>query len=483
MKVLWKSLAIMLALVCLLCIAPMISHADENHPLLIEPEVLMTAPIPDPEPHYTLAVQATSWNGDPYRYILTLSNFSPWPMDSLYVLDRYFSDDPDEPEIAHEWVPEALEPGQAASFAITFDGGPLPASCHQIEISLSDGLGFILMDCSEPSATIIWDIPLGEDVESYLVEPPAEPSLTLAEPVGPSKLGIHVTRNSSPQIMDFVREAHPAVVAAVGDVGWLADVKEVSPETVTIGRFAEGDQGFEGDPRERAREFVNANAALYLANLGVDYWLGWNEPIIDEIWQIEWYAAFEVERTIAMSELGLKVAVGNFSVGTPEAAELYGFLPALATAKEFGGVFALHEYSAPTLYDGVGAEIPGIEGIDGGGALTLRYRYWYEHFLKPYNLVLPMVVTEAGVDGGVLRSPDLQLLGWRDFIKDLPEPLFSQTEDTYLEQLSWYDDQLRRDPYVIGFAVFNAGDDNDEWASFDITDMLPRFTELTRSKE
>ena len=53
----------------------------------------------------------------------------------------------------------------------------------------------------------------------------------------------------------------------------------------------------------------------------------------------------------------------------------------------------------------------------------------------------------------------------------------------YLEQLSWYDDELRRDPYVIGFAIFNAGSPGGNWASFDITDILPQLAGLVNSKD
>ena len=52
---------------------------------------------------------------------------------------------------------------------------------------------------------------------------------------------------------------------------------------------------------------------------------------------------------------------------------------------------------------------------------------------------------------------------------------------SYVEQLSWYDDELRRDPYVLGFAVFNAGDPSGEWATFDITHPA-RITNLVQGK-
>jgi hypothetical protein len=184
-----------------------------------------------------------------------------------------------------------------------------------------------------------------------------------------------------------------------------------------------------------------------------------------------------------MSELGLKVAVGNFSVGVPEAEEFEAFLPAIETAKQHGGILSLHEYSAPSLRDGVNSAIPGIDAIDGAGALTLRYRYWYDYFLRPLDLVIPLAITEAGIDGGVLQGESHEQSGWRAFIDNGGlDQISPEAAAGYLEQLSWYDDELRRDPYVIGFAIFNAGSPSGRWASFDITELLPQLAGLVNSK-
>jgi len=468
-------LASMLAL-CLLAV-PMISSADVQDSRVVEGDLVLTSEGGPSSAPPVLLVQATSWLGDPYRYIVTLSNLSQWPIDYLSVLDRYFPADPDQEELYYEWFPERLEPGISASVVISYTEGPLPDACHQLEMNWSGGWSAFLIDCSAPPATTLWQIPLTETMAVFLPEP--EPARV---PTGPSKLGIHVTRNSSPAIMQFVAEAQPAVVAAVGDLGWLSEVKQVSPRTVTVGRLEEGDQAIIGDPVQRAQAFVQAHAAEYLANPGVDYWLGWNEPGITNSWEMAWYAAFEAERARAMADLGLKVAIGNFSTGTPEADLFAAFLPAIEATRALSGVLALHEYSAPTLLAGVGAGIPGLAAESDRGALTLRYRYWYEHFLLPLGLDIPLIITEAGIDGGVLRRDDVTIGGWRDLTGDLPDDLPRLDLAGYLDQLSWYDDQLRSDPYVIGFAVFNCGDPDGRWASFDLTDELDSLAVLVRNK-
>ena len=474
----WRWFVGILATLVVFSGLPLAARADVNTPLVIGSDVLVTTSFPVPSAPHMLMVQATSWPGQPYRYLLLVGNFSPWAINSLRLLDRYFPADLAQEEIIHEWLPGRLEPGQTTSFAIEFPAGPFVGGCHQLEISMANALHTILMDCSLPGTTTLWDVPLKEEAKAYL----ASPVVTLPQPVGGSKLGLHVTSNNSPKIMDFVRQAHPAVVVAVSDLGWLADVKAESPQTVTVGRFIEGDQTIGGDPVECARAFVRANVSRYLAYPGVDYWLGWNEPTIASVEQMNWFAAFEAERASAMAEWGLKVAIGNFSAGTPEADEFQAFLPALVVARKYGGILALHEYSAPTMRAGVGSGIPGLEAQPEQGALTLRYRNWYNNYLVRNNAVLPLVITEAGIDGGVLGPGVTSNKGWRDFLSNGSDPPSPESVAEYLAQLSWYDDELRRDPHVLGFAIFNTGNPKGQWKSFDVTAILSQLADFITSK-
>ncbi|MBN1318681.1 MAG: hypothetical protein JXA42_24585, partial [Anaerolineales bacterium] len=44
--------------------------------------------------------------------------------------------------------------------------------------------------------------------------------------------------------------------------------------------------------------------------------------------------------------------------------------------------------------------------------------------------------------------------------------------NVYVSQLTWYDTEVQRDSYVLGFAVFTAGATSG-WDSYDITGILP----------
>lgn len=473
-----RSLIAFLLLITLLAIPPVGILADENDPLVIESQVLVTVGVPEADSSYALLVQATSRLTPRYRHIVTLTNLSPWPMTSLRLLDRAIPNDGEIDEIYREWYPEPIDPGESVSITFDFGDEPLPAGCHQVEISLAHGLDTILVDCGEPGATTIWNVPLTARMEAYLSLPP----LSLEDPEGRSKLGLHVTANSSPSIMEFVREAYPAVMVLIGDPSMAEAVKEASPDTVVLARFLEQDQSMSGDPVERARAFVDENTDRYLAFPDVDYWMGWNEPVIDGVADMEWFAAFESERVRAMAEIGKRVAIGNFSAGCPEPDEFQAFMPALAVAQEHDGILALHEYSAPTMQSAVGSGVPGLDAQARGGSLTLRYRYWYDHYLRGTDMVLPLVITEAGIDGGVLRAGEDAPMGWRDFAGERFDVPSTAATEWYANQLSWYDDELRRDPHVLGFAVFNAGDSSGDWESFDVTSILPRLADLVNAK-
>ncbi len=318
--------------------------------------------------------------------------------------------------------------------------------------------------------------PTATTVPTATATPTVTPVPTRPWPValsapGPSKLGIHIQWNNSPDILEFVRRYRPAVVKAVDDLNFLADVKALSPNTVTIGRIEDSSPSRDQDPAQAARDYVNRSLGTYLARPWVDYWEGINEPDVGG--DMAWYAAFEAERTRVMASHGLKVAIGSFSTGVPEWEDFAAFLPAVEAAKAHGGVLSLHEYDAPTMQRSVGSALPGRSAVADRGALTLRYRWWYEDYLRPRGLVIPLVITEAGIDGGVTNRPGPEGGGWRDFTTYWGEnDLGHDGTAAYMQQLAWYDGELRKDEYVIGCTVFTAGAIDDKWRSFDITDML-----------
>ncbi len=294
--------------------------------------------------------------------------------------------------------------------------------------------------------------------------------------LGGSKLGIHVIR-MSPGGMDFIREAKPSIVKAVDDFGFLAEVKEISPNTVTIGRISADGMAYNESPEQSARDFVETQLEQYELNPSVDYWEGFNEPD-PGLDRMGWYARFEAERVRQMAAHGLKTAVGGFSTGVPELDEFERFVPAVEVALAHGGILSLHEYSAPDLYLYYGDPMPpDWPAHPDRGSLMFRYRWYYEEFLLPRDLYIPLAITEAGIDGVIGNRPGPQGTGWSDFRKYWADNgMGDDGIGAYLEQLKWYDDGLRQDGYVIGATLFTAGAIG-FWEGYAIEPILPRLAE------
>lgn len=137
---------------------------------------------------------------------------------------------------------------------------------------------------------------------------------------------------------------------------------------------------------------------------------------------------------------GLPVAVGCFSVGTPEPIE---FAEAFAAAMEAAAYLALHEYWLPGDFNAP---------------------WWCGRWARlldalPEDLRRPVIISECGVDGGLETPPRPRAVaGWRAY--DL-----SGAE--YAAQLAAYVASL--DARVLGATVFNAGDYPDQkWRSFEV---------------
>ena len=330
--------------------------------------------------------------------------------------------------------------------------------------------------------------PTGETPLATRHAPPAAtpyvsniPDYTPRPELGPSKLGIHVARPNSPAIMAFVRAARPAVVKGVDDLGFLAEVKADSPQTVTVGRLSVEPQDYGGEPEAAAAALVARQLPQLLQHPYVDYWEGWNEPD-PNLDRMEWYARFEAERVRQLAAHGLRAAVGGFSTGVPELDEFALFVPAIEAAKAHGGILTLHEYAAPDLTFLYGDPLPGLPAYPDRGPLLFRYRWFYRDVLEPRGLVVPLVISEAGIDGILGNRPGPQGLGWQDFQAFWVEQGWGPDGQTaFLNQLQWLDNEARQDDYVIGYALFTAGGGR-AWDTYELDPFLPRLAEYVVSQ-
>ncbi len=372
----------------------------------------------------------------------------------------------------------------------------MPADPTRRFFSSTPGLGEAPGPTSTPTAYFAFLPSLDHfPVTPFVVELVPEPPPVQPTPDWPpgldtqtaSKLGLHVVRNSDPFIMEFIRRVRPRVIKAVDDLGWLADVKAVSPNTITIGRINGQDESgvLTVDPAAAADAYIAAHLAAYRGNTGVDFWEGWNEFVPQTAERMRWYAAFEARRVCAMQGLGLRAAVGGFSVGTPEWDQMAMFLPALQAAYRCGGIFTLHEYNSPTLDCGIATSyagaIPGAPDLGDMlvGAYSLRYRFWYDGYLKPRGMGnLPLVISELGVESRPAAQRACGDAGghaWKSYSDEWggAQDAFNAGQ-AYVQTLAWYDAQIRQDEYVLGATVFTAGalGPGDGWYPYDIHEAI-----------
>ncbi len=277
---------------------------------------------------------------------------------------------------------------------------------------------------------------------------------------GPSKLGLHTLHANSAE--RFVRDVHDAgasvaLVKGVDEFGYLRQVKTLSPQTVTIGRsnVVQAVQP-SGDPAEAAAWLMDQHMPKWQYEKDVvDYWEIQNEndplTIAGHVWLAEMYSA---AMQIAEEE-GYKLALFSYSTGVPLWHEWEAIVETgvFARAQAGGHILALHEYGWPTTYAHWGETTEDLPPYEDRGVLTGRYRYLYRDFLIPRGEVIPLAITECGLD------PLLEHASPGDW------------KHRYVDNMIWYDTKLREDDYVIGATMFTLGPYG-IWEDYDYEELL-----------
>lgn len=294
--------------------------------------------------------------------------------------------------------------------------------------------------------------------------------------MGSSKLGIHVNDfRPADEILAFVERAKPRVIKVLDlNLELVRRCRELSPNSFIIGRVyvSEKKQKYDDDPEERARRFWRDHLEPKVREFGalIDAWEGYNETGNGGPEDLALYARFEAERTRLLAEAGARSVVGNFATGNPRDLEWWpAFFPALEAARAAGGFLGLHEYSAPYMQWMYGRnQWNPAEDAGDTGWTTCRYRKVYRQMLPP-ELHLPLLITECGIDGGVRPRPGPVGGGWKHFVDYWRETGRDPDGPTeYLNQLRWYDEELQKDPFVVGATIYCFGVLDEYWDSFNI---------------
>lgn len=151
------------------------------------------------------------------------------------------------------------------------------------------------------------------------------------------------------------------------------------------------------------------------------------------------YNQFTIQLAKRYHDAGFEFVSYCFPEENPDMSLWDVYLPGIQASDYLG----LHEYSAPTM-------------MDKQGDRCFRYRRVYD-YLKNKVKNLRIMITEAGIDGGVVGRP---ATGWKQFTD----------EAGYLSQLKWYTEGVNQDDYLVCFHIFCCGTADKQWDGFDIRD-------------
>jgi len=249
-----------------------------------------------------------------------------------------------------------------------------------------------------------------------------------------SKLGLHVHCWNN-RILDYCKNVGAAVIKSLdhNDI-MVNEVKRAQPKTLLVARLWVPHQPLD-DPIKNARDFTDL-LLLHIDGCHYDAAEGYNEWDGDLAYHgggpegleiFKRYGDFEAERSRILHREGLLSVVGGCSVGTPPEHWFSHFLPAL----QEGDFLHLHEYSAPRMWDAVNWH-------------CLKYRHVYDYLKENHLPMLPFIISECGIDGGVCgRGKE----GWRKFT----------FAGHYMEQWKWMDAEWMKDWYIVGGCAFDCG--------------------------
>lgn len=181
------------------------------------------------------------------------------------------------------------------------------------------------------------------------------------------------------------------------------------------------------------------------------------EPTSPE--QAAWYSEYLCELLPRVADLGPGPIVLNSGTGglPIDGKILEPMVPGLRLAHHLGGAWGCHGYSNRYTMD---------EHAESW--FSLRYRQAYNFFREhhPELMDFPMILLEGGIDN--LGDPDKD--GWmaRGSLKK------------FTDWLAWYDDQLKRDDYVLGVTLFKIGAPS-TWRSFELEPVVPWLLEHYRA--
>ena len=291
-------------------------------------------------------------------------------------------------------------------------------------------------------------------------------------PAAPSKLGVFVLGGPSKGTYQLVEAGLPMMRTNKGQLKpgkFFQHYYEHCPQGIAIlGMVRPGYKQDKDDPIECAQKHWDEDIKPVLSALTdeqrkwIDYVeCGPNMWGFEKLERVHWMARYWGHLGQLIHDAGFRPVVATIGVGSPggNAQEIEekvrAYIPLLRKAKEWNAAWAYHAYTIKYTTD------PEIESW-----YSLRYRRMYKVFREeaPDLMDFPLLLSEAGCD----EVGDPKKSGWAA----------RGTAEDYQRWLTWFDNEIKRDPYVVGCCLFQIGSTG--WKSFDLEPMVPWLVEHLR---
>ena len=266
-----------------------------------------------------------------------------------------------------------------------------------------------------------------------------------------NKLGFHVNQVSDEVYQAIMKVRPPLIKTLHHDVGFWRRVREAFPEAFIVGRLYEEHQHFSPNPEDRGRAFADKVLALEINRYQlIDAWESYNEclPPGGEPAQYEALDRFQVAFGARIRAAGMEPVAMNFGAGQYLGEDWVRYFPRTLESHKYLG---FHEYDWPQMWR---LHEQGVNAGNGGMWLALRYRRIMGPVRAQHGNQHTALITECGLTQAVY--PGLPDVGWRSVL----------SEESYWESLRWYNEELAKDDYVLGAAIFVVGAVS-PWHSFE----------------
>lgn len=298
------------------------------------------------------------------------------------------------------------------------------------------------------------------------------------------------------KLLAHLQKLQPAWILVMDGLQLAKDIKAALPSSNVISRIYPDEETYKTVPPQ---DWVNRKVA---ETGGADIWCytineaGFSDQLLNWFTTVIEYAATK----------RLKVVVGNFSVGTPEANDwgkpaATALLQTLAKHRD-NAALALHEYACGVITSGLIGGWPDSAGVQPGksGGRNLaetwpkepeidtltRFHMGRFKFLldscKNAGIAPPrLIMTEWGFDdvsdikAWADRQPQTPpyttLRGWKSHT-NVWNKFYPQwtRQQALFEQLRWADEKLYARAGVEGMMLFCWGHSSDSWLQFDLSD-------------